>query len=415
MKNKKKAFTLTELLVVVIVIGVLSAAVLPKFSKVIETRKTTEAEELMASIRTEQEKRCALDKPYLTDLSQMNDVIKTASTKNYQINLQNKGINAASKGNYSYTLQMPSYADGRICCDGADCEKLNKNYPSCTGFTYEPSPDSCAGTVTPVEPEIKSCSGSSTQACGCQNKGTQSRTCNTTTGEWSDWGACSVSDECECTGTKPDAIQDCNTCGTQMRSVTCDTTTGEWKTGEWGMCSKTVEECNPCPENKFPGEGGICICKNYADAADCKDQEEWVQVNMTLMKKVTVSYTWNDLSCTCEREEPDVTEQDYYFKCVERITNESGAQAAYNSYASKSAAQTACESGKDTSATYEEYLSGGDPVPGCKEYIDDNGRLVSCALTPSYFIKYKCSTEPPQPCSGYGFCEEICMVVVPHD
>ena len=44
MKNnrKKKAFTLTELLVVVIVIGVLSAVVLPKFSKVIETRKTTE-------------------------------------------------------------------------------------------------------------------------------------------------------------------------------------------------------------------------------------------------------------------------------------------------------------------------------------------------------------------------------------
>ena len=55
MKNnrKKKAFTLTELLVVVIVIGVLSAVVLPKFSKVIETRKTTEAEEMMAAVRTE--------------------------------------------------------------------------------------------------------------------------------------------------------------------------------------------------------------------------------------------------------------------------------------------------------------------------------------------------------------------------
>ncbi len=50
MKCCKKAFTLTELLVVVIVIGVLSAVVLPKFSKVIETRKTTEAEELMAAV-----------------------------------------------------------------------------------------------------------------------------------------------------------------------------------------------------------------------------------------------------------------------------------------------------------------------------------------------------------------------------
>lgn len=53
----------------VIVIGVLSAVVLPKFSKAIETRKTTEAEELMAAVRTEQEKRCALDQKYLTSLS----------------------------------------------------------------------------------------------------------------------------------------------------------------------------------------------------------------------------------------------------------------------------------------------------------------------------------------------------------
>ncbi len=58
---KKKAFTLTELLVVVVVIGVLAAVVLPKFNKVVETRKTTEAEELMAAVRTEQERHCALD------------------------------------------------------------------------------------------------------------------------------------------------------------------------------------------------------------------------------------------------------------------------------------------------------------------------------------------------------------------
>ncbi|MBO5012257.1 MAG: prepilin-type N-terminal cleavage/methylation domain-containing protein, partial [Elusimicrobiaceae bacterium] len=164
MKNKKKAFTLTELLVVVIVIGVLSAAVLPKFSKVIETRKTTEAEELMASIRTEQEKRCALDKPYIVDdISRLNDIVTNPDTKNYKITLQGTGVIASSKGNYSYNLQMPSYADGRICCDGDDCAKLNKNYPSCQGFTYEPSPDSCAGTITPVEPEPIPCLGSDTQ------------------------------------------------------------------------------------------------------------------------------------------------------------------------------------------------------------------------------------------------------------
>ena len=42
-QNKnKRAFTLTELLIVVIVIGVLSAVTLPKFTRVIENRKVTE-------------------------------------------------------------------------------------------------------------------------------------------------------------------------------------------------------------------------------------------------------------------------------------------------------------------------------------------------------------------------------------
>lgn len=80
--KKKKAFTLTELLVVVIIIGVLSAVVLPKFNKIIETRKTTEAEELMAAVRTEQEKRCALDKDYLADISSM---LPSPTTKNFII------------------------------------------------------------------------------------------------------------------------------------------------------------------------------------------------------------------------------------------------------------------------------------------------------------------------------------------
>ncbi|MGN1058673.1 MAG: type IV pilin protein, partial [Candidatus Avelusimicrobium sp.] len=129
-KSKKKAFTLTELLIVVIVIGVLSAAVLPKFNKVIETRKTTEAEELMASVRTEQEKRCALDKRYLTQMSEMTDIVKNNETKNFTIALAGRGIEAKSKGKYNYTLKMPSYADGRICCEETGCSKLNKEYPT---------------------------------------------------------------------------------------------------------------------------------------------------------------------------------------------------------------------------------------------------------------------------------------------
>lgn len=249
-QRKKKAFTLTELLVVVIVIGVLAAVVLPKFSKVIETRKTTEAEELMAAVRTEQEKRCSLDQDYLSDLSKLSDIIPSTDTKNfvYSTNAEGTGIEAQSKGKFGYTLKMPSYKDGRLCCDNEEeCLKLNKDYPLCSELIaradYQ-SGEECAGEKGPT---VIACVGESTRSCGCQNKGTQSRTCDTTTGTWSAWGSCSISDVCQCTGTEPASTQTCNGCGTQSRSVTCDTTTGAWQTGAWGTCSKTVDECtDPC-------------------------------------------------------------------------------------------------------------------------------------------------------------------------
>ena len=272
--RKKKAFTLTELLVVVIVIGVLSAVVLPKFSKVIETRKTTEAEEMMASVRTEQEKRCALDKNYTTDAELVN--LASLNTKNFNYTLKNTGIEAASTGKYGYTLKMPSYRDGRLCCDSAEqCAKLNKNYPLCSELTAKADYTSGAECAANDGPKVIPCSGNSTQACGCKNGGTQTRTCDTTTGTWSSWSACSISDTCSCTGTKPATSQPCNSCGTKTRPVTCDDTTGEWKTGSWGSCSKTTSQCGGGPTpNPNPDRCEVCqtwfdMCSGSCECGAC--------------------------------------------------------------------------------------------------------------------------------------------------
>ncbi len=292
MFNKKKAFTLTELLIVVIVIGILSAVVLPKFNKVVETRKTTEAEEVMAAIRTEQEYRCSLNKPYTTDftsfiesgdvkLARMPETASKAQSKNFTYQLTNAGVTAKSTDpNKDYTLEMPSFADGRISCTGDYCHQLNKDYPtsdalrarsdymnpaeSCvtvncdgettrgctcsnggTGGTQTRTCDTATGgwsDWSECTGCIYTCSGESTQACGCQNRGTQTRTCNTTSGTWSSWSACSEPDECTCTG---DATRECTcsdggTGGTQTR--TCDTTTGTW--GNWSECAGcTTPQC----------------------------------------------------------------------------------------------------------------------------------------------------------------------------
>ena len=84
---KKKAFTLTELLVVVVIIGVLAAVVLPRFPKGLEARRTTEAADIMRAVPTEQEARCMLDKNY------------TAQKKDLASFPVNEG------NNYTYALQ----------------------------------------------------------------------------------------------------------------------------------------------------------------------------------------------------------------------------------------------------------------------------------------------------------------------
>lgn len=284
--KKKKAFTLTELLVVVIVIGVLSAVVLPKFSKVVETRKTTEAEEMMAAVRAEQEKRCVLDKNYVNTPAQLASIMPTKKSKNFTYNLTPTGMKAQSEGKYKYQLEMPSYADGRLCCtNAAECAKLNKDYPLCDDLIARA--DYKSGAECAGEPEVKECSGVSTRACGCKNGGTQTRTCNTATGNWGNWSECSVPDLCNCegestqscgclgrgtqyrtcnmstgswnawgscslseacdcasvSGPKPEAAsRACNSCGTQTSSYTCNTADGQW-VESWSGCSKTAQEC----------------------------------------------------------------------------------------------------------------------------------------------------------------------------
>lgn len=226
--RKKKAFTLTELLVVVIIIGFLSAVVLPKFNKIIETRKTTEAEELMAAIRTEQEKRCAFDKDYLTDAGKLTDILPSTETKNFEYSFTSTGMVADSKGKYKYQLQMPSYEDGRICCaNQTECLKLNKDYPLCSELIARADYQNSGACVEAMkegegtlhdEPPVMECSGSDMQRCGCNDSGRQTRVCDKSTGEWGDWSEC---DAAPCSTTEPEEPKNCEE-DFQVNDTCCD-------------------------------------------------------------------------------------------------------------------------------------------------------------------------------------------------
>ena len=148
---KKKAFTLTELLVVVVTIGVLAAVVLPRFTKVLEARRTTEAEDIMRAVRTEQEARCMLDKNYTAQKKDLAS-FPVNEGNNYTYAFNTVGMEAESK-NKNYTLKMKSYADGGICCEGADCNSLGKNYPSCASYVAVANIECAAEGAPEPEPE----------------------------------------------------------------------------------------------------------------------------------------------------------------------------------------------------------------------------------------------------------------------
>ena len=141
---KKKAFTLTELLVVVVIIGTLAAVVLPKFTQVLESRRTTEAENIMRAVRSEQEARCTLDKNYTAQASELAS-FPANEGNNYTYVLNDRGIFARSR-HKNYTLRMPSYRTGEICCDGDDCGSLGKGYSGCMVRVVA---DECAATDVP--------------------------------------------------------------------------------------------------------------------------------------------------------------------------------------------------------------------------------------------------------------------------
>ena len=160
----KKAFTLTELLVVVIVLGVLAAVAAPKFSRVLETRKTAEAEEILSSLRTEQEYRCVQGKAYQTDGAATQTLASAKNSKNYNYTLTGTGAAATSAKGYS--IQMPSYKNGQLCCSGTYCSQLNKSYPLCSAANI-PDDECAAEDEEPIPPAELTCAENPAQEKCC--------------------------------------------------------------------------------------------------------------------------------------------------------------------------------------------------------------------------------------------------------
>lgn len=131
----KKGFTLIEMLVVVLIVGILAAVALPQYFKAVEKSRSTEALSVLGSIAAAQERyRLASSaNTYATTFSQFDISFTDESTgsdatgasyktKNFAIALgansvtATRGAGTASDGESgAYTITR-YYRDGRIIC-----------------------------------------------------------------------------------------------------------------------------------------------------------------------------------------------------------------------------------------------------------------------------------------------------------
>ncbi len=275
-KKSKKGFTLTEVLVVVLIIGVISAIAYPVYTKSINKSRAVEAINLLEMVRNKQIANYARKGEYLPTFSNIGqltsnaeaevktegDAILTVNGK-YELAMNNATncMSAAyipAKGKPAIFTFSSSYEDAGLGCDGDICKTFGnivgssssvcncgtKTCSSPYNLNSKTCNCDCPLACTEGGCHDKNPSRTETQACGYNNSGTQSRTCPE-----------SCSSECNtswssCTGqscnqsTKPASTQNCANCGQKTQSVTCEN--GSWKASGFGACVGSKTDTQAC-------------------------------------------------------------------------------------------------------------------------------------------------------------------------
>ncbi len=120
----KNGFTLMELIVVVIIIGILAMIGLPQFFKVVERSRTAEAAQVLGEIRAAQLRYYTGQGNYTTNCIEPNNDLDVnfASLKYFNAASIVCGTEAASieRNGGSYTMRI-EYATGNLTCSSGTC------------------------------------------------------------------------------------------------------------------------------------------------------------------------------------------------------------------------------------------------------------------------------------------------------
>ena len=110
-KNSKKlAFTLVELAVVVVIIGVLAAFGVPRFRDSVERSKASEAFNYLSSVRAAQERFHARQGTYAEDMTQLD--IKLSTPKYFTVGTVQAGTTGDLQDSWTLTMTRAGASAG---------------------------------------------------------------------------------------------------------------------------------------------------------------------------------------------------------------------------------------------------------------------------------------------------------------
>jgi prepilin-type N-terminal cleavage/methylation domain-containing protein len=109
-RRARKGFTLVELAVVVVIIGVLAAFGVPRFINSVERSKATEAFGYLAAVRSAQERYQAREGTYADDVSKID--IKFATPKYFTIGTVGAGTTGRLEDSWTLTLTRTGASAG---------------------------------------------------------------------------------------------------------------------------------------------------------------------------------------------------------------------------------------------------------------------------------------------------------------
>jgi len=108
--RNRKGFTLVELAVVIVIIGVLAAFGVPRFLKSVERAKAAEAFSYLSAVRAAEERYNARQGTYASDLTTLD--INLSLPKYFTVGPVNPGLSASLQSSWSLTLTRTGASAG---------------------------------------------------------------------------------------------------------------------------------------------------------------------------------------------------------------------------------------------------------------------------------------------------------------